>query len=864
MSNSSRPRWIIFVVLGLILLLAIAGGAYLLSGGQLALPSLASGPTVLIVQPQGTVSLYSGQGVYLSTLGISENGFSHIDLSLNGEVIQSHQPNDATQNPYASQFVWFSSRVGPQTLSVVAYDANGAASEEVALIVNVYPHQVGQVDGEPENQDLGSAPVEEISVEEALQQLDAGEANPDAGAQPDAQGAEPAPQGDDQQPDQGQLPPLGNPDIDLGAPPVFNDDPPRLTAFEYDLNIVGNDVLASVASAAEDDLGVERVEYRLISNNGDIRIFSQLCGGHLSCETGGEVVLPPGEWALSAQAFDTSGQASEIEVLLAEVLGAAEQPPAAAEHDFEFNDPLADLDLDFPLGDLGQGFDLQDFLADRFGGNPDPIENQGNCATISLVVNSNSIELQGQVTCDLQTDAQHFLYVNAGQQILHQGDGGRSLSFPDWLDIERRHIAAGETFSAEINGLQCGVEYEYSFRVDIGSIVQGGQWDGHIGIGGTDAFVSQVIETAPCAANAISDIALEVHPSGNAAVEATWRVAPNGAWPVSIAEEGVVFYLMRFQDQTGELEVVDRFDLTREQLLAGRDFSLVDDRLECGTGYWYSVVVHLANQQQPRFATPIIQPSVFSEGIPCPGAELAGVSMNVSRHWTPGDDEYFLVEALFPANYAWPQGDNVQLKLQTLHVNENCSPPCDDGWGVDGILQVTDQVRGHEYAFEERVDPRCGSESYQLRFVVSVDGNNVDFGPITSIISAPCPPSPPQILSIQAASENCPNNVPHCILVTWELYEEPAREGYQTPAAYLVLERDSSAGENVLFRLVVGANTYLDANPTVMLPRDICSVPTMYRILAYDEFGRTAGASPLHIDGLTCDEPWDLLVESRR
>jgi hypothetical protein len=861
MANSGSRRWLIFagIILGLLLLGAAA--VYFLGGSQVVLPFLSPPPTILIVEPAGDVSIYSGQGIHLSAVGVSDGGFDRIDLYLDGELIQSHRPGDSSQPTFHSHFVWFATDLGAHELSVRAVALGGASSEPSGRRVNVFARQAPEVDGQPSNEDLGQAPVDQVSLADSLEaeSSEAGNAN---GEQPQdaGQGAD---GGEGENAD-----PQGEPAVDApNQPEQANDNPPRLTAFEYDLNIVGNEVVATIGAAADDDLGVDRVEFLLVPRNGVTISFVQICAGRLSCEVGGESVLPPGEWLLSAQAFDISGQASEPELLLAEVLGEAGEPPAAAEHDFDFSDQLPDLsfDEDFPLlpGNLGQGFDVDDFLGERFpdsGG--EPVENVGNCATISLVQDGNAVELSATVTCDLQAVPDHFLYVNAGQGILHQGAQSRSLHIQDWFDEGLMAISAGTSFETRIERVQCGATYEFSFRVDDGSIVDGGQWDGHLGIGGTQAFVSQEIRISECD-RGVSDINLQVLPAGPLSLRATWSVAPNGAWPENIGEEGVTFYLMRFQDQTEELVVIDAFDLTKEQLLAGRDFSLVDDRLLCGTQYWYSVVVHLVNQQQPRFATPIIQPSVFSPGLECPGDELASVEMTLTQYWDQHDNLSILIEAAFPANYAWPLGDDVELRLNTILEGEGCRAPCQDGWHYGPVVSVTDMVRGQNYVFEEVMQPRCGGSVYQFRFAVTVAGAIVDAGPIQTVTSEPCPPLVPDILSIHAMTQGCPNGAPYCVRVTWEPYRDAQREGYATSAAYLILERDNTIGESTTWRLPVNATEYMDTNPTAMIG-NLCSVPEMYRIFAYDENDRHYGASPLQIRGLRCGERWDVISEARR
>lgn len=854
MVSRNSGRWKI-ALLAALFLVAIGLGIYAYSGGSLASLFPGERPSVLILEPKGEVSLYSGQGVYVTALGLATEGVARIEFALEDQVLETHEQVGANEPAFSTHFVWFSSAVGQQTLSIIAYDRNGIASEASRLTINVYPRLSAQADGQDSNQGLTLPPPEEVSLLDAFSAqaaadnaAQAQEAPAELGGGADAE--QPAGQAED-----------GQPADEPPAPLV--DNPPSLRVFEYDLSVVGNDVVINLVAAAEDDLGLNRVEFHLRPNNGAPIDFAQFCGGHVSCETGGELVLPPGEWLLSAQAFDTSGQASEAELHLAEVLGGNGQPPAAAEHDLEFVDPLADLELDFPLGsgDFGQGFDLEDFLAGRLGAEREPVESSGNCAELSLQPAATSVELEGRATCDLRTDGQHFLFVNVGKRILHQGDGGRSLSFPDWFDGERRQIAAGETFTTRITGLQCGAEYEFSFRVDNAQLFDNGQ----MGQGANFAFVSQVIETLPCSNRSVADINLKVVPSGESAVQATWQAAPNGAWPASIEEAGVTFYLMRYQEQMDELVVIDRFDLTRDELLAGRDFSLLDDRLQCGLPYWYSVVVHLAGQQQPRFVTPIIQPNVYSEGIPCPGAELAGIDLNISSHWTPGDDEYFVAEAHFPANYAWPHGEPVMLKLQVLHVGGECQAPCEDGWGVRAQVAITEQIRGHEFVMEQRVNPRCGPNQYQLRLVMSTGGQNVDFGPIATVDAAPCPPSPPDMVSLHGASgAACPGNAAHCVTISWQPFAEPALDGYASPAAYLILERDNSFGESTAWRLDLDETQFVDTSPTMQVRANLCTVPRMYRIFAYDANGRTAGASPLSINDLSCNGAWNFLVEPRR
>jgi hypothetical protein len=835
-----------WLILGFIIILA-GLATWLVVSETVVLPfNPSTSPTVSIVYPKSAVSVYSGQGVNLAVFVTSDNGLQRVELSLNGQPIETNTISNTGQVEQTVQFVWFSSQVGRQSLSVTAFNQDGVPGHAAVLIVDVFPRQAAAIDGFASNQDFAVAP--EISV--AIDAVNA--QSPDEGQ------VEPFEQGQNEgvvAPAEPALP--QNPAPEPAAP---NDTPPVVRAFDFGLNVVGDEVVATLSVAAEDDIGLERVEFQLWPNVGDPILFTQHCGGRINCEAGGEAVLSPGDWLIGAQAFDISGQASLPEIRLAEVIGGPAQPPAAADHDFDF-DPMADLQLEFPAGrgEFGQGFDLQDFLAGRFGNQAnDPVESQGNCANLSLTASSTTIEVQGTVTCDIQTDGDHFLFAQVGQTILHQGDGGRSLSFPDWFDSERRRIPSGTAFSSRITGLQCGAEYEFSFRVDNATILEGGQQDGHIGTGMNFAYASQVVTMAACNQASIADINLQLARSGENALEATWRVAPNGNWPDRISEEGVTFYLMRYQEAADELEVVDRVDLTREELLGGREFSLLDDRLECSMPYWYSVVVHLANQQQPRFVTPIIQPSVFSEGIPCQSGNLSSIDLNISRHRTPRGDEYFLAEALFPAGFPWPQGDDIDLRMQVLHVGE--------GWVGRGVLDITDRVRGGDYAFEQRFDPRCGSEKYQIRLVLFQGAVEMDFGDIVELTSEPCAPSPPDLLSLLGRSgAGCPGNAPHCVVITWEEFVEPLREGYAAEGAYIIIERHRNGGEDTRWRLELGQTSFTDRNPTRRLENGACLVPTMYRIFVYDANDRTSGASPLSIlEPLSCDQTWNFLIERRR
>ena len=74
--------------------------------------------------------------------------------------------------------------------------------------------------------------------------------------------------------------------------------------------------------------------------------LTQVCGGAADCSLDQVAFFAPGEYFVSVQAFDTSGQASELNADWVEVMGDPDQPPAVADQDI-------DLDLG-TTGDFGR------------------------------------------------------------------------------------------------------------------------------------------------------------------------------------------------------------------------------------------------------------------------------------------------------------------------------------------------------------------------------------------------------------------------------------------------------------------------------------------------------------------------------
>jgi hypothetical protein len=139
MARSVRTWFAVSVALLSGVVAACAGSA---PGGSGSAPSVAADagrPQVVILSPPANAQVALGQPVDVVTTGVDAIGVARIDLKVNDSTISSAEAPPGGLPSFSAVHVWTPSTAGPATLSVVAYRADGAPSDPMAIAVLVLP-----------------------------------------------------------------------------------------------------------------------------------------------------------------------------------------------------------------------------------------------------------------------------------------------------------------------------------------------------------------------------------------------------------------------------------------------------------------------------------------------------------------------------------------------------------------------------------------------------------------------------------------------------------------------------------------------------------------------------------------------------
>lgn len=889
--NAGPLIFLVIVIIGLIFVVIEIGFLYSLKGGGSPLAMFGQPPTIRILHPQGDRVINSGEGFMLAAVALSDSGLQRVDFIVDGDVEQQYIVNPAGVVTSDAFFPWFGSMTGKHQLSVVAYDMQGRASAPASV-------QVGVQAVEGNEDQAGAAAEANLPLED--QQPPQAEAPQEPGA---------APQEDDQPPDgaapqdvvqpgdqPGNQPAPGQDqagelEVDLALPPQPQDQIPEITRFDVFVDVFGGEngaplvVSAAAAGSARDDLGLDHLTLAWRNEARQHGDFSTICAAAQACEIEMEAGLDVGRWVFSLQAFDTSGQASEPEIEIVEVIGGEGQPPGAAEHDFDedwlrehLRNQAEQFDAEADLGDFWreQGFGAEDFLEAMFPGvgeaepAPDPAQEEGFCldASIQPSVDGNLITLE--VLCDLQAEGEdHFLLPSVSKAIVNTGDDGISLTIPGWNDDSRRSIQAGEIFSWLDWDVTCGTTYQYVLRVNNAINTEIG-----LAMGRNFAIASAQATTPNCEPGSVGDVNLRAEAQGED-ILVRWDIAAGGDWPDDLPDEGVTFMLTRLDELSGVVTGVYRESIPADLLLAGGEFSVLDDRVECGTTSWYSLAA-LPADRDLNLVSPgwLLRSTILSPEIPCPANDLGSLDLSVFPYWVDNAYQYVRLQVDLPAGFNWPAGDQVVLAIVRLRPGfERCEgPPCLGVWQIKESIWISDEIRNNGLVVEA-IDSsvHTGNYTYAYRLALLVDRAEVQTGPVVQITTAPAPPPPPDILRL-TASNDCPGGVDRCVLVEWDLYEQPRPGPNFYQAARIAVERVVPGFDQQEFPVDLADTQYIDLDMYVMdlelangEIRQICHHDVTYRMIAYSAEGYKYGASPLTLDmPAGCDDPLNIVVERRR
>ncbi len=113
------------------------------SGEQTPGTSSANKPNVVFLKPDDKANFVANARVFVDARARDESGILRLDLFDNGVVVQTEPLNIASLE-YEFQTNWTSSAIGQHTLTVVAYNVNGIASDLVSRTISISPPPADQ------------------------------------------------------------------------------------------------------------------------------------------------------------------------------------------------------------------------------------------------------------------------------------------------------------------------------------------------------------------------------------------------------------------------------------------------------------------------------------------------------------------------------------------------------------------------------------------------------------------------------------------------------------------------------------------------------------------------------------------------
>ncbi len=867
-----------------------------------------SKPSVTIIHPADQTLLTSGQLVTLAAYVESPSQLGSVDFFVDGELVQQYEVEPGIQETLV-YFPWISSAAGLHQLSVLAHTSGGVPGEEAVLVVGVQPAEHGMegvvFPDDPASAaggagDSGGVPADAED-----------EAGPAAGDPGSEQGEDAAGDGEEN----GQDDPVGAAPPDAGAeelldevapqdPAMADDQVPVIVFLQSSIEMRagenGEDQLeVTVVGVAQDDVGLDRMDmaWMLADENGEragqaVGNTSVLCAGQRECTIEVMNVDPAeGLWIYQLTAWDTFGQGVTVFERF-EVLGGAAEPSAAAEHDddgwladwlreqLEAGPGVVDVEAMNPWGELVTSDDLLDILGRAFGGDEDAeadeVVAEGRCVELRAEASPEGNRLTAVITCDLEVEDSQILFPYVEKYVNYVADGGISLFVDDWYDPDRQMLASGTTFSWIDRDSTCGTSYLYGIRVDTATVSDPAiRAFRSVGLLVNVGRVTAEIDSEPCGQGSIADINLRADqvPEG---VLVRWEVPPERSWPDNLPDEGVIFTLEHFDALTRAARLVYREIIPLEGLLNGRSFEIVNPQ-QCGQEAWYTVSAVPADANgSPGTQERLLNQHIRGPDIPCPDQGINSIDLSAESFWSAPNRYGVQLRATIPADFPWPDGDQVRIYLVRKRVGEQgCeSLPCLEGeWHVRKSLLVTGDLRSRELdlsMYDQNVHFHR-DYVYALALGVGADDSTLSFGPGVQFSTDPSPPRPPRITRLLVSSDSCQAGVNRCVTVEWERYEQPPAGGYYEQAASMVVERIVGALETRSYAVPLDDTSFTDNNPFELefeaadgSNRRICNYTVTYRLVAYDSSGHWHGASPLTVDLPACDVAIEQIIERRR
>jgi hypothetical protein len=676
------------------------------------------GPSVVITQPDAELVISAGQGLLVvAQASAAGQPITHCDLLVDGELTfqQVTQGSDARQ--VTVSFPWFSTKPGRHALSVVAYDNDNRPSAPAQVHVTVTGAEIlsdylstepsgpsgqsapgGQPDG------LAQAPANEWEVPLFDEALDQSVGLGEGGAQ------------------QSQA-------LDENTRNIL---PPTIS-FDTSFARLGGVVEVHFATQAAGDTGLDRIEFIRTRRNDDLAIpFSKDCEESLACVHNDTFNISITEtWVITAQAFDTAGQASEMKIEVIELAGDNFLGPAIIEE--QFRAPV--MNVDSEQADLGPVINLAD-AADAMleeGGVQvplgDPVDNLNDCLILSITPNAQGCSglrcdstIILDVTCDVFAPEGLDVILGMSGRLYATLGAPFSLTLPELNSSGRTSISAGSRFEIPSSGW-CGSSYMYTAALSFGVYPPGANNPVRI--------VGRATEThayPPCTPDTINaNITLNAEDQPNNTL-IRWQFNPAGDWSLQLPPDPVQVRLFRYLPELRAPTLLYDESIPGNQL-PGSSGQAEGIRGWCGDPYYYTLTGTYQNIDIFRVTT-------VGPQRPCPVGSIADISVDLqaspSFHNRRG---YITYRVDIPAGFSWPEGETIILEL---HRWGDTVPP-ERQFGI----MLTEPVYQNGYIASGRDDGRgrifCGLFEYRYFLILSVDAVVVDQSPIYTITTPPCP-----------------------------------------------------------------------------------------------------------------------------
>ena len=815
-------------------------------------------PTITLINPTQNQILESGAGLMLTAQAEAEAGVARVVLLVDGQPYTEQTGTGETA--YLATIPWYASSLGPHTLELVAYDAGGQASEPAALEVGTVARNAlaGGLDfvfvpaDDPDADPSGPAGNPEDSA--GNQPAGNGRIVPvDAAPAPDA--AAQRQQNEEAVAEEILGDPIAPEDID--NLPAAGDHPPTITSLTVSPHYQGQEVVPAYVVEAQDDVGLASLEIYVehdTSGTGEYRAHA--CSAALTCQGADFYPVPagPGKWVVTVYAIDISGQVSDPQFGVLEVLDGDNAAPAVAVLDFGIAN-LGQHVQDIAIPDFGVPADLGIERDDDLPANV--ITNEVGCNRGLVEPRENGHFISLEYLCELEAPAPgYFLSWEIRAAVFGAGGDYQTILKRDFEDITS--LFPGQNFAHLHEDPFCG-NWTY-YRVFL-------RWKN---ANGTEHYAGGIdlIDVPGPACGSDYPIQNFQSVASLEGINLTWDIH---------SEASFSYEIKRYH--RAEFESVSIANGRYEAGESGTSAAFLDSSVPCGYRdyvYILATTIRLPNGKPATASTRLDQ-------VPCPPGSVGNLQIDLDVGYRLDESNELLWEGVYvsaltarssiPADFAWPAGNNLVLRLAVEDIGSF-------GGGAHSLvpgnsleLPITEQVKSAGAQFATTLNVECSAthHTWGVAWELLADGQVVSTGQQFKIKSPPCLPrytAAPEFTLIYGSSDPAVcGEVPYCVVIQWtELPPHPENQSTDTTlhVTGLGLFRDVASldGVNlslpdVYHQLPSDRVFFVDKDVVCVEPGTSYSLRYNLRPLADGLHGSLIGPNTAFIDAPVCGQTYD-------